>query len=123
MTFREYPTEKIVAWLDAVKWRVPSRRAWSRFTNWALVKYGDFSEMSAGGGFSGAPKLQATIAVLERLKGTGELGRVQTVGDCLVLARHEGWALGFLPPVDHATKIAKLAGRHDIAERLAAAGL
>ena len=74
--------------------------------------------MTGSGGFSGAPKLQAAVAGLLRLRAENRLGEVETVGDVLQLAKRENWPLGWLPPVDHASKMAKAAGRPEIAQRL-----
>lgn len=111
MTFREYPTAKVAEWIDSN--RVPSRRAWKRFTDWAFERYGDFAEMSGAGGFSGAPKLTACIIVIRRLREAGE-PLPSTVGECLDLARERNWSLGWLPPYDLRRKIAKTAGRSDL---------
>jgi hypothetical protein len=91
----------------------PARRAWKKFTSWALETHGDFSEITGDGGFSGAPKLLAACHTVMELRDRDE-PLPRTVGEALDLSRQREFPLGWLPPVAHAQKIARLAGRPEL---------
>ena len=112
--FRDYPLDQIAEWLDGLPGRrPPARRAWKKFTDWAYDTRGEFSELSGAGGFSGCPKLLAACHVVMELRERGE-SLPATVGEALDLARQREMPFGWLPPIEHADRIARLAGRPDL---------
>lgn len=112
--FRDYPLSKVASWLDTLpKKRPPSRRSWKKFTDWAMDEFGDFAESTGDGGYSGAPKLLAACHVIGAFRESGD-APPKTVGEALDAAKSKGLGLGWLPPVEHAIKIAKTAGRADL---------
>jgi len=114
LRFRDYPLSKVAAWLDTLPHDAPpARRAWKKFTAWACDEYGDFADAGGDGGFSGAPKLLAASYYIIEMNRTNQ-PLPETVGDALDAARAAESGLGWLPPVEHAVKIAKAAGRPDL---------
>lgn len=85
MRFHDYPAAKIAAYLDSNQGRLPGRRAWKKFTDWAYETYGDFAELTGGGGFSGSAKL---LAAGRRSPAT----RVAAAGQAVAPPSHDGGA-------------------------------